>query len=219
MKKFVKKFSLEMFKWIVDISTIVALILQCLNINKDWVKYVAYFIIILSVISLALMAFSKKGEEYKKKIVVKTTCDMLRDATGKIVMFGGDLSWTKDYLEAITNATNNNLQVDIVFPKEKICNAKQSVMCRFENNIKKLKNAGANIYCTEKDYKLRCTIINADEKTDDIKIVSTKRVHRAKKNDENNIYKMDVLEYRRNRSLCDVFYTCYQLISQVWEKY
>ena len=126
---FSKKTSL--FQYIVDVSSIIALATQCIDFAPAYskvIEYVAITVIGLSIISLVIdIVNQKKKNKFKRSAIVKETQRLMINSTGKIVMFGGDLSWAENYLATIAYLSNNNQIVEIIFPKEKLRGAKKSV--------------------------------------------------------------------------------------------
>jgi len=216
---------INLFQWIVDISTVVALILQCLDFPDPWNKfipYIALLVIFLFIISIIINIVSKKSV-YLRSELVQLTKDRMINSTGKIVLFGGDLSWTDDYVDTITAITDNNQVVEIFFPLETIANAKRSVISRFEKRVCKLKKAGATIFSTIEDYHLRCTLIDVDSghENEDLCVISCKRVYKNPSNAAANKYQVDVLENANEaeRAMCNSFYRNYCLIKALSSEY
>ncbi len=223
MKKIVsysKKTSL--FQYIVDISSIVALGIQYITFPEKISKYIPWFvtiIIIMSIISFIIDLISqRKNNVVNRKALVKHTKKIMNDSTGKVVMFGGDLSWTDDYLSIITELTNNNQKVEIIYPRSKTDKAKASVAARFRKNVDALKNAGATVLSCEEDYHLRCTLIDVDSTNDnsDFKIITSKRLSK-KKNPNKNTYKSFMFDSTNtnDKMLCDSFYQNYLHIKNI----
>lgn len=211
------------FQWIVNFSSPTALVLQCLDINKPWVKYIAYVVICLSLMSIIIAICTKEKTIYKRNKLIELTKKRMINSSGKVVMFGGDLSWANDYIDVIKKLTSNTQVVEIIFPLEKIVNAKSSVIKRFENQVELLQNAGAIIYSTEKDYHLRCTLIDVEpgKENEDLCVISSKRISTHESNPDENKYQTNILCYAndKDRSMCNSFYRNYCLVQQIWKKY
>lgn len=221
----VKK-SIDLFQSIVNISTIVALVLQCVNIPNPWtsyIPYIAYVVIILSIVSIIISTANRKKSKLKRSKLIKKTKKRMINSTGKIVMFGGDLSWADDYIDVIRKVTNNNQIVEIIFPLAKIANAKSSVIEEFEKRVDKLKKAGANVYCVDNDYHLRCTLIDVEpgRENEDLCVISSKRVFTDNSNPQKNKYHTNLFENSKveDRALCNSFYRNYCLIKNNSSKY
>lgn len=217
-----KQDGFSLFQWVVNISTIVALLLQCLGVSGTWLRFIAYVVIGLSVLCIVISIVTKR-KTFKRKKLIQLTTNRMINSRGKIVMFGGDLSWADDYLDVITKVTNNSQIVEIIFPLEKIKDSKQSVKTRFEKKIQALKKAGAVIYSSAEDYHLRCTLIDVDpgRENEDLCVISSKRVRTDVLNFNNNKYQVNILEHAKaeERALCDSFYRNYCLIKQMCNKY
>ena len=217
---------IDLFQWIVNVSTVVALILQCLNISEPWKKYIpyiAYLVIFLSIVSIIIKMRTKEKTIYLRPELIQLTKDRMINSTGTIVMFGGDLSWTDDYIDTITAITDNSQAVEIFFPLEVIANAKRSVITRFEKRVYALKKAGAIIYSTVEDYHLRCTLIDVEpgHENEDLCVISSKRIYKDPSNAAANKYQANVLENANEaeRALCNSFYRNYCLIKKLSSLY
>ncbi len=216
----------NLFQWIVNISTVIALILQCLNIPEPWknyVPYIAYIVIVLLILSIILRVVTRKKSIFTRTELINATKERMINSTGKVVMFGGDLSWADDYLDVIATLTNNSQIVEIIFPLEKIINAKKSVITRFEKQVQKLKAAGATIYSSEEDFHLRCTLIDVGpgHENEDLCVISSKRIHTDKSDPDKNKYQANILHYKyyEERALCSSFYLNYDLIKRLCSLY
>ncbi len=214
---------LGLFQWIVNVSTIIALLLQCLGINEPWLPYVAYVVIFLSLLSIIIGVVTRKKTVLKRTELIELTQNRMINSTGKVIMFGGDLSWADDYIDVITKLTNNNQVVEIIFPLEKIANSKQSAMEEFNKQVQALQQAGAHIYYSNEDYHLRCTLIDVEpgRENEDLCVISSKRVYTDASDSDNNKYQTNILEYAKDeeRTLCNSFYRNYCLIKELSNKY
>ncbi len=220
--RFTKKISL--FQYVVSFATIIAFVLQCIDIPTPYKSIIASIVIILTIVCIIIDVVNvKKKNVLNRKMLVTHTQNLMSNSTGKVVMFGGDLSWTEDYIETIKHLTNNNQIVEIIYPKDKIRNSKRSVCDRFEKNVKQLKVAGAKVYFTDKDYHLRCTLVDVGSTCDngDLKIISSKRIHRNLKNADKNQYKTYLFENsnENDKILCESFYQNYELIRQIYKEH
>lgn len=217
---------MDFFHWVVDISTLSALILQCLDISDPWKKYipfVAYFVIFLTIVSIIINIVTKEKTCFTRSELIKVTKNRMINSRGKIVLFGGDLSWTDDYIETITAITDNSQVVEIFFPLEVIANAKRSVITRFEKRVQALKKAGAIVYATVEDYNLRCTLIDVDpgHENEDLCVISSKRTYKNPSNANANQYNANILQNtnQAERALCNSFYRNYCLIKELSSEY
>ena len=213
---------LSLFEWLVNLSTITALVLQCINLPDSWnkyVQYIAYLVIFFFIISIILTILNRRKTSYKRPALVERTKQDMINSRGTVVMFGGDLSWAEDYIDTIAQIANNSQLVEIIFPLEKILHAPHTAIQQFDNRVQWLKQAGAKIYSTEEDYHLRCTLI--DIQSDDMCVVSSKRISKDPKNPNNNKYQVNILQYSnpKERALCNSFYLSYCWIKKHCTQY
>lgn len=225
MKKLSFSKKTNKFQYAVNIITIIALAIQCFPIPDIFQYIIAGVLIFIALLGLILdIIFDKKHNTLNRKNLVNVTVDLMRNSRGKVVMFGGDLSWSEDYLAAIKYLTDANQTVEVFFPYEKLHkNTKNSVKTRFEKNIKKLTDAGAIIRYTENDYHLRCTLIDIDASldNDDFTVISSKRIKKDAKDENKNQYHVVVLKNStpEDKMLCDAFYRNYLLIYEISKEY
>ena len=158
---------------------------------------------------------------------MKTTKKIMSNAES-VVMFGGDLTWAGDYEQTIKELTNNNKNVNIVFPKPKVNSINEQAKYEFESNINILLKAGARVFYTNSDTGLRCTFINIGafdinqvDDTDDLKIITSKRIKRSPKNGMRNKYRVNIYGTKRSyeKPLCLLNFKYYSEIRSDLCKY
>lgn len=220
------KKKIDLFQIVVNISSIIALTLQCVSVPEPWnefIPYIAYIVIMLSVLSAVVNFIVRRKSIYKRTRLIEMTKKRMINSTGKIVMLGGDLSWTEDYIDVIEHVTSNSQTVEIIFPLDKIANAKESVINKFEEDIDKLRKAGADIYCIDNEHHLRCTLIdvNPECENESLCIISSKRIYKDVCEPRKNKYQINVLENAQidDHILCNSFYRNYCLIKLNSNKY
>ena len=163
------------FQYVVNISSLIALILQLIDTPDKGQSFTAKIVIFLLIVNLIIFVIG--GNKYRKKRLIKKSKKLMKNATESVVMFGGDLSWTNDYKVTIQTLTNNGKIVEVMFPEPKIKDFNTSAKNRFNENIKTLMDIGVKVYYTEEDFKLRCTIIDRDSRyPEDMKVISSKRI-------------------------------------------
>lgn len=221
MKGYTKsRLGVNLFQWIVNGCTIIAFVLQFIPLphSECFMPIVAIGVIVLIIISIFISAFSYKNSRIKRKKLIKQTEEILRNSTDKIVLLGGDLSWTDDYLDEIRELTNNSQLVEIIFPNDKIKNSKSSVLDRFNKRVASLKQVGANVYCSDLNYEFRYTLIdvNCDRNNENLKVISSKRAYKHKEDINKNKYEALLLSHKNDndKMLCDLYYQNYLLIKE-----
>lgn len=226
MKGYAKsKLGVNLFQWIVNGCTIIAFILQFIPLpySDCFMPIVAIGVIVLIIISIFISAFSYKNSKIKRKKLIKQTEEILRNSTDNIVLLGGDLSWTDDYLNEIRELINNSQKVEIIFPNEKIKNIKGSVLNRFNKRVENLKKVGATVYCSDINYEFRYTLIdvNFNRNNENLKVISSKRAYKHKEDINKNKYEALLLSHKNDndKMLCDLYYQNYLLIKEHCSEY
>ena len=210
-----RKTGLSFFEWLVDISTITALVLQCINLPESMVHYepiLAYIVIFLFVISMGITIHNRRRTIVSRSKLMNITNSKMMNSIGKVVLFGGDLSWVDDYAKTIKNLTDSAKIVEVFFPKEKTINAKPDVLEQFNTRVERLKLAGAKVYCTDTDYHLRGTLINVEHR--EMHIILSKRVNNSFSNPNKNRYHLTLLhsEKSEDQAMCNAFLLSYRAI-------
>lgn len=141
-------------------------------------------------------------------------------------MLGGDLSWANDYKHVISSLTNDTIRVEVIFPMSKLESVRtEEATKRFEADIEKLQTAGAQVYYTDGNFKLRCTIIDIDgDDNDDMKVISSKRIDVHEREILKNTYRVHF--FRNNKSdgshekiYCNLYRDSYELIKHHRQPY
>ncbi len=229
MKKwFARENGFFVFHQTVNACTIFALALQCMELPEAWKKYTAiagWIMVILSIISFGAAIACAQRTKMKKDRLVGQTRRFMRNSLGTVVLMGGDLSWADDYAMDIQYLTNNNHDVEVIFPLEKLSRAHGAGKEQFIQRLNKLKEVGAQIYTTKQDVGLRCTLVDvsSDRESAELKIISSKRVRLHDDNVNKTVYRVRVLRDTNpdDKMLCTSFYRNYLLIKQIrkrWEE-
>ncbi len=141
--------------------------------------------------------------------------DVLRNANSKVVMFGGDLSWTDDYLPELRILLSENKTVEIYFPSSKYYHPPNyPADKRLAERIKLLTNIGAKIYLMDEDYHIRCIISDPDgiAEHDKTKILLSCRIKKNQNNMNKNRYTKELITYRQDQETCKMSIITYNLI-------
>ena len=189
--------------------SIIGFILQLTTVN-DIIKNIILYISIFSLIVLILITLFN-NDTIKREKLMHYGNKLILSTREKVILFGGDLSWTDDYIDSIKTLCEEHKQVEIFFPKSKYDN--------FDNNesminrIILLQEAGATIYSFEKDFGLRCILLDPDSfnTNDHMEIMITDRVYRHENNPMKNKYTLKHLKYinDKQKNICKSYIANY----------
>lgn len=198
--------------------SIVGFILQLTNVNI-YVKNIILFISIASLSSLITVTLYSNGFKKRKQLMTFGN-KIILSTKEKVVLFGGDLSWTDDYINSIQTICSENKKVEIIFPKSKYENCDKDELL---NRIISLQKAGAIVYSYNNDFGLRCILLDPDSfnTNEHMEIMLTERTYRHKSNTLKNKYIMKHLKYTNTsqKDICKSYIANYYYIKRVCEKF
>lgn len=199
--------------------SIIGFILQLTNIN-EYVKTILFIISVISLVILLIITIINNNVVKRKKLI-KFGNNILLNAKEKVVLFGGDMSWVNDYIESIKKLNIENKTIEIFFPESKYnnCDSKEE----FSDRIEYLKNAGAKVYSINKDFGLRCILLDPDtyNSNDNMEIMITDRISRHKNDNMKNKYAYRHLKYKNDtqRNICKSYISNYAYIKENYKEY
>lgn len=193
--------------------SIVGFILQLFNVNI-YIKNIILFISIISLVILVLITLYTSGQK-KRKQLMNFGNKIILSTKEKVVLFGGDLSWTNDYLQSIQIVCAENKKVEIFFPNSKYENCDKDELL---NRIISLQKAGAVVYSYNNDFGLRCILLDPDSfnTNDHMEIMLTERTYRHQSNTLKNKYIMKHLKYSNasQKDICKSYIANYYYIKK-----
>jgi hypothetical protein len=95
---------------------------------------------------------------------------LIKNAKREVIMFGGDMSWANDYVEAIRDVVRNGKHVTIVHPRS---DSKKTL-----SNATLLEEAGAKMLATEEDTGLRAMLIDHEDSRDALLFVADRTLRK-----------------------------------------
>jgi len=195
--------------------SILGFMLQLMSIS-DSVKTFFLVVSIILLVILLFVSFSHR-EIVKRKQLIDYGNRMILNTKEKLVLFGGDMSWTEDYIESIEKIYQENKKVEIFFPKEKYDNCDNNE--EFFNRITELQKVGARVFSLEVDYGLRGILLDPDSymSNDYMEIVITDRVRRHRINAQKNKYLLKHFKYSKetDRNICKSYISNYNYIKSM----
>lgn len=198
--------------------SIIGFILQLTNVNI-YIKNVILLISIVSLIALVAITLYSNGMK-KRKQLMEFGNKIILSAKEKVVLFGGDLSWTADYIDTIRTVCAENKKVEIIFPETKYENCDKDELL---NRIILLQKAGAMVYSYNNDFGLRCILLDPDSFNTNIhmEIMLTERMYRHRSNTLKNKYIMKHLKYSNasQRDICKSYIANYYYIKKVCKNF
>ncbi|MCL2322406.1 MAG: hypothetical protein FWC47_09905 [Oscillospiraceae bacterium] len=180
-----------------------------------WMQYT--FIILLVIARIFFYVFNyindKKNKPMKsREEMIKIGIQIIQNTKRSIVLFGGDLSWTDDYIDDLKSIIINGKYCEIVFPKTKL--TLQNL--QMKKHLQDLTNIGAKIYFTEYDLGLRCIIsdYNSDNRDDYILFIADRLKIESKAK-----YLAKKYTFHDAETICNSFLKFYEISKTIWHDY
>ncbi len=207
---------------ITKVLTIIGFIIQLSpTITIQW-KVVGIIVVAVSFIVAFIYSFNSRTI-IDRKTMINRGKEIIRNATGKVALFGGDISWADDYSDDLKKILAEGKTVEVFYPLEKQISLSKKASSAFYERLGKLKVNGVKVYYFEVDLGLRCIITDPDtyQKPDDMKVLVAKRIKRHNKDQNKNRYR--ALSFLYNQSgqndICISYLTTYSLIKGVSKEY
>ena len=106
-----------------------------------------------------------------REAVIATGRRLIQQVKREAIMFGGDMSWTSDYEDAIRAATTRGKRVRVVYP--------QSSAQKVRHNEQILRDVGAELCPTPADSGLRALLVDPEDPKDALLYVVTRTLRRG----------------------------------------
>lgn len=205
---------------ILDVFAIPGFAIQFIEeVPFEW-KIFLWIVSGISFVVLAILIFYDK-KIISRKNLIKKGKKILNNTNQKAVLFGGDLSWKKDYIENINHLLKNTKEIEIIIPKDKIETHNQMAKTKLITDIQEFKNLGAEIYITQTDLHMRGFIIDPELLYANIKthMLFAKKISTNSKNQEKNKYSFEELNSKKDNEMYAIMYNLYKQIKQTSTKY
>lgn len=205
---------------ILDVFAIPGFAIQFIdNVPIGWKKFL-WIISGICFFILAILIFYNK-KIIKRKKLIKKGKKILSNTHKKAVLFGGDLSWKKDYIENISQLLKNTKEIEIIIPKEKIETHNLTAKMNLISDMDELKSYGAEIYITSTDLNMRGFIIDPESSHANIKtyMLFAKKISTHPKSQDKNQYSFEELNSEKDKEMYAIMYNLYNQIMQTATKY
>jgi len=212
-KNIMKKFTPNgMFQLIVNISGLLGIILQCFNLNQSISMFAGILVCFCILLNLIIWIFYSRRQKvsYGREIMIERGKKLISSTKNKAVLFGGDLSWTNDYLTEIKEIIDKGKEVLIFFPANKENKA--------ANNINILKSLGAVVKSTPFDIGLRAILIEPDNPDDTIVFLTNRSLSKKPSDIRHNnpyTYTAEIFYPQTDKVVVNSFIKIYTLVNEV----
>ena len=212
------------FQYIVSFCSLIALFIQLLpnDFVPEEVKIILLkAVIVLIVVNIIVSLVTRNV--FRRPRLVSKSIKLMKNAQRSVTMFGGDLSWANDYKDTIKALTNDGKRVDVIFPMPEYNQCTPAAKCLFETNISLLEQAGAQVYSTDQDFDLRCTIIDVERRDsdEDMKVISSKSTrsdHKQKKKHKYRVYIFRINKFHE-KIYCTLYRNSWELLYRMKKPY
>jgi heme exporter protein D len=207
-------------KWgayVISAMSVIGFIMQALAERNHYVQYVG-IAIVLGTMAAALVQGVRSRTVVRRKTVIRRGKQIIQSAHSKIVLFGGDLSWTDDFLALLGRVSSEGIQIEVIYPLERYDNLTSEAKSHFAQRLDNLREAGASIYNIQLDIGLRCILVDPDtvHLPEHMRLLITNRISKNLDNPQNNKYQALLLAYSdiRQKHLCIAYLAHYRLMQQ-----
>ena len=211
----------DYFNFYGTILSLFGIVLQLLPSINDNVKTGFLIVAIILLIATLIMSYFSRRIVNRKRLIA-TGRRYIQNTTEKVVLFGGDLSWTEDYIDVLKKIKDNGKLVEVYFPKTKYGTLNENAKKSLHERLKLLEGIQVPVRCSQYDSGLRCIIVDPDTfgHNDDMKLFAAKRI----KNDDKlsaTKYHLHVYKYsdEANREICKSFIANYILLQKCCEDF
>lgn len=167
-----------------NIASIVALLLWAASARSGLVV-VALTVLVVTLFVQVRANRHRRPRELPREELIKEGNSLIRRASQLVVMFGRDLSWARDYGEAIRGSAGRRK----VFV---IC--QDSDLAAFRDSADLLERSGARVIRTKDDLGIRATLIDSDQRGGGFFFVASK--HAA--SDGEHRYRCKTYDYKED---------------------
>lgn len=201
----------DKFGLLVNFASLVGLILQCFDLKGIIPMVAGVFIcggIIFNII-VCILDYKRSKVSYGKSQMTIRGKKLIEFTQNKVVLFGGDLSWTEKYLNSIKKVIKNGKEVIVFYPEEKKDSASK--------NVTTLEQAGVKVVQTSYDIGLRAILIDPDNEDDKegIIVFLTNKVLIKKNMNKKDIaayeYRSEIFYYNTDKVVVNMVVKIYKL--------
>lgn len=198
-----------------NLLSIVGVSCQFISSIPEFINNILLGLTLVCLIIFIFFNIDKK--EVTRKKMIKKGKKVLSNISTKAILFGGDLSWTDDYIDTIKQLLDNNKRVEIFFPESKLTNATNATAKdHLMERIDKLAGAGAEIYKMKSDYYIRCIIADPDITFhhDKMNILLADRIRRDTSGQNRDKYRIEHIDLKNNQEICKMLIHTYNIIKE-----
>ncbi|MCH5165889.1 MAG: hypothetical protein J1G01_05760 [Clostridiales bacterium] len=163
----------------------------------------------LIIVILDIIEFCEKNIGIKRKKRIRTAQSFIMNATHKIILFGGNLSWAKDYSEALRKKIEDNCCAEVYYDKKEYGDLARQTL---ETNIQLLKRIGCKVYQLDKIYGLKCIFSDPLNDYSSFQVLTIEKL-REYNNSQKNRYKAETLDFNNNKDVAKIYQCIYSMIA------
>lgn len=194
----------------IDISGLLGIIFQFTNI-PPFFKFIVTIIFICALLYY-LYIFISKCRTYSREKRIKKVSEFIMNSKNKIVFFGGNLSWTNDYIRCIREKILEGNSVDIYYDNNS--NMSTDAIEDLNNCIELLRKNGCNVYKLDDCYSLRCIISDAFNESNDTTAIIIKKAKRSIDITKNR-YKISYFNFNDNNLLATLLFDIVKIVQKI----
>lgn len=192
----------------IDLSGLLGIIFQFFSI-PNYLKIIVSAIF-GSAIIYYLYNLYESQKRYRREKRIDKVISFISNSKNKIVFFGGNLSWTSDYCNAIQLKINDGCSVDVYYDHND--NRNNDALTQLNNRVQQLKSIGCNVYELDDCYSLRCIISDVNNKSKELKGIIINKDYEDSNNPIKNKYRITEFDFKNDHTLSMLFFDLNRII-------
>lgn len=194
--------------------TVVSCFIQWFNLPV-WLFITAIVLLVLSGGVLLILIINdiiniiRLNNGIKKKTRIKKANNFIyNNSSPQFVLYGGNLSWTNDYKDALKQKISEGARIEIYY--DNTINYNIQAQNILNNNIEILKGIGCEVFQLNKVYGIRCILCFALDNSSVNQVYEVKKIRETKKNKKNK-YLVTIIKQTQNPHLVQSYTAIYNM--------
>jgi hypothetical protein len=182
-----------------NIASIVAIVPWAASTKSGWAIAALTGLVITLVLQLRASRH-RRPRNFERHELIAEGNKLIRQASQLVVLFGRDLSWARDYQEAI-QGSGGRRRVFVI--------CQDSDLADFQTSAELLERGGARIIRTKDDLGIRATLIDSDQQNGGFLFVASKKAS----NDGRHRYSCKTYDYKEDWTLIVAMHRLFQSLA------
>jgi hypothetical protein len=200
--------------YVLSSMSVIGFLMQALSEKNFYVQYIGFAVVGVTIVAALAQSIATRSV-VGRNTVIRRGKKVIREATSKVVLFGGDISWADDYLRELKEASDEGDRIEVIYPMEKYNSLIGKAKEDFDQRAETLRAIGARVCPVKLDSGLRCILVDPDTDMlpNHLKIHIANRLYKHPSRPEKSRYQTRLLAYDnlRERDLCAAYLSHYRI--------